>query len=332
MGKTLQLSFGSRRRLLVAAALWPVARVARGQASVAPMRIVTGFPPGGGSDAVARLLSDRLHDLLGATVLVENRAGAGARIAIEHVRTAPADGSVMLLVPDAVMFLYPHVYKSLGYDPERDFAPVARLVSLSLAMFVGPMVPAQVRSVADYVAWARADASRLVYGTTAAGATPHFVGAMFARRAGLPMTPAHYRGGAPGIQDLAGGHVPVLFGSITDGLAQLQLGRIRALATAGLHRAAGLADVPTFAEQGYADLVVEDGLGIHVPIGVPAEHVANLSEALLEAMRARNVPDALRGWGYEGAAEGAAEFAARLRRERLRWGPIIRASEFAAID
>lgn len=316
----------------MASALWPVARLARGQGNRPLLRVVTGFPAGGGSDAVARLVSDSLREVHGIVSLVENRVGAGGRIAIEHVRSATVDGSVMLLVPDATMFLYPHVYRSLGYDPARDFTPVARLASLSITMFVGPSVPAEVRTLADYVAWAKADASRLVYGTSAAGATPHFVGAMFASGAGLPMTPVHYKGGAPGIQDLAGGHVPVLFGSITDGLALMEAGRVRALATAGARRAAALPDVPTFVEQGHADLVVEDGLGVYVPKGASTEVVARLSELLLQTLRERKVLDSVRHLGYEAAPEGALEFAARLQRERLRWGPIVRAAGFTAID
>lgn len=321
-----------RRRLFLGVALWPAARFAWGQVDGPVVRIVTGFAAGGGSDVVARLVSERLHQAHGTVVLVENRVGAGARIAIEHVRNAVADGSVMLLVPDATMFLYPHVYRSLGYDPARDFTPVARLAGLSITMFVGPMVPPEVTNVADYAAWAKADASRLVYGTPAAGATPHFVGALLARRLGLPMTPVHYKGGAPGIQDLAGGHVPVLFGTIADGIALMQAGRIRALATAGPRRVAALPDVPTFLEQGHADLVVEDGLGVHVPKGTSADAVAKLSEELLRTMQERNVLESVRHLGYEAAAEGAIEFAARLQRERTRWGPLVRAAGFAAMD
>ena len=152
-------------------------------------RLVVGFGPGGTSDVAARAVSGSLREAMGGEVIVENRSGAGGRLAVEHVRSAAPEGGVALLVPDAMMFLYPHVYRSLGYDPERDLVPVARLANLAIALYVGPMVPATVVSVADFVAWVRADSRRAVFGTSAAGATPHFVGEMLARAAGLHETP-----------------------------------------------------------------------------------------------------------------------------------------------
>lgn len=321
-----------RRRLMAAAALLPLSMNVLAQTAGRTAHIVVGFAPGGAADGLARLMSEKLRGVAGSTVVVDNRVGAGARIAIDYTRTAAADGSVMMLVPDATMFLYPHVYKSLNYDVSRDFAPVTRLIGMSLAMFVGPMVPDTVKTVADYVAWVKADSKRLIYGTPAAGATPHFTGAIFARTANLDMTPVHYKGGAPGIQELAGGQLPVFFGSIADGLALVQAGKLRVLATSGEKRAALLPDVPTFAELGYKDLVVEDGLGIYLPIRVPNDQVGKLNDALQDALKAKDVLDAVRNYGFEISGEAPREFAARLQRERSRWGPIVKASGFAAID
>ncbi|MBI5719294.1 MAG: hypothetical protein HZC37_16625 [Burkholderiales bacterium] len=318
------------RRQLLAAALLPFAPASPAQARTA--YIVVGFAPGGAADGLARLMGDKLRGVAGTTVVVENRVGAGARIAIDYVRTAAPDGSVMMLVPDATMFLYPHVYKSLSYDVFRDFTPVTRLIGMSLAMFVGPMVPDSVKTVADYVTWVKADPKRLIYGTPAAGATPHFTGAIFARAAGLDMTPVHYKGGAPGIQELAGGQIPVFFGSTADGLALVQAGKVRALATSGAKRSALLPDVPTFADLGYKDLIVEDGLGIYLPIRTPADRVGKLDAALKEALKSKDVLDAVRNYGFEVSGEATSEFTARLRRERARWGPIVKATGFVAID
>ncbi len=304
----------------------PAARAGR------TIRIVTGFPAGAGADGVARVVSERLRQILNANVLVDSMPGAAARIAIEHVRTAPADGSVLLLVPDATMFLYALVYKTLKYDPVSDFTPLARLVSLSLAMFVGPMVPARVGTVAQYIDWAKSDPSRWIYGTSAPGATPHFAGAMFARAAGLALAAVHYQGGAPGIQDLAGGHLPVFFGSVADGIGLLPGGKIRALATTGSRRVAALGNTPTFAELGYRDLVIEDGLGIHAPSKLPVAVGAELSAALLQSLQSPEVNQMLRQRGFDVAPEGPREFAQRLQRERARWGPIVRASGFVAIE
>ena len=146
------------------------------------------------------------------------------------------------------------------------------------------------------------------------------------------MTPVHYKGGAPGIQELAGGQLPVFFGSIADGLALVQAGKLRALATSGEKRAALLPDVPTFAELGYNDLVVEDGLGIYLPIKTPTDQIGKLNGALQDALKAKDVLDAVRNYGFEISGEAPRAFAARLQRERTRWGPIVKASGFVAID
>jgi len=320
----------ARRELLVAAALAPLAPAGWAQARTS--RVVVGFAPGGAADGLARLLSDKLRVALAQTVVVDNRVGAAARIAVEYVRTAPADGSVMALVPDATMFLYPHVYKGLSYDPARDFIPVTRMIGMSLAMFVGPGVPESVKTVADYVGWVRSNTKNLVYGTPAAGATPHFTGAIFARAAGLDMTPVHYKGGAPGIQDLAGGQVPVFFGSVSDGAAMVQAGKVRALATSGTKRTGLLPEVPTFQELGYKDLVVEDGLGVYLPAQAPAEVVARLNAAVQDALKTRDLQDPIRNWGFDLSGEGPTEFAARLAQERKRWEPIVKATGFTAME
>lgn len=320
----------ARRELLVAGALASLAPAAWAQARTS--RVVVGFPPGGAADGLARLLSEKLRVATAQTVMVDNRVGAAARIAVEYVRNAPADGTVMALVPDATMFLYPHVYKALTYDPTRDFVPVTRLIGMSLAMFVGPGVPETVKTVADYVAWVKSNPKQLVYGTPAAGATPHFTGAIFARAAGLEMTPVHYKGGAPGIQDLAGGQVPVFFGSVADGVALVQAGKVRALATSGTKRTGLLPEVPTFQELGYKDLVVEDGLGVYLPAKTPAEVIAKLNALVQDALKTKDLQDPIRNWGFDVSGEGPPEFAARLARERNRWGPIVKATGFTVME
>ena len=325
------LSIGiARRELLVAGALAPLAPVAWAQQR--QLRIVVGFAPGGAADGLARLLSDKLRLATDSTVFVDNRVGAAARIAIEYVRNAATDGTVVALVPDATMFLYPHVYKALSYDPARDFAPVTRMIGMSLAMFAGPAVPEKVKTVADYVAWVKANPKHLVYGSPAAGATPHFTGAIFARAAGLDMQAVHYKGGAPGIQDLAAGQLPVFFGSTSDGAAMVQAGKVRALATSGTKRTALLPDVPTFLELGFKDLVVEDGLGVYLPVKTPAGAVAKLNASIQDALKTKDLQDPIRNWGFDISSEGPAPFAARLARERNRWGPIVKATGFTAMD
>ena len=328
----LQDARGVHRRALVGAALAGALGGRRVGAEERVARLVVGFSAGGTSDVAARALNNALRDVMGGEVVVDNRVGAGGRLAIEYVRVAPADGSVALLVPDTAMYLYPHVYRRLGYDPEHDFAPVARVANLAIALYVGPLAPASVVNLADYVRWVRADSRRAVFGTSAAGATPHFVGEMFARAAGLAMTAVHYRGGQPGIQDLVGGHLPAFFGAVPDGTAMQNAGRVRALATSGLQRSAVTPGVPTFAEQGYSDLVVEDGLGVYLPAAAPMPLVARLATALQEGLNGTEAQRAFAAIGLERAYEGPTLFAQRLRRERVRWAGIVRSSGFKAMD
>ena len=325
------LPAGLRRRdLLAAGALLPLALSARAQSGVG--RIVVGFSPGGAADGLARLAADKLRDVAAPSVIVENRVGAAARIAIEYVRNSTPDGTTMTLVPDATMFLYPHVYKQLAYDPARDFTPVTRLISMSLVMYVGPAVPRTVKTVKDYIEWVKTDPKNYVYGTPAAGATPHFTGAMFARAAGLDMQPVHYKGGAPAVQDLTAGHVPVVFGSTSDGLAMVQAGKIRALAVSAARRTAAMPDVPTFDELGYRDIVVEDGLGIYVPSKTPAATVAKLNAGLQAALKTKDLQTPIHDWGFDISGESPEEFAARLARERSRWQGIVKTTGFTALD
>src|SRR5258708_4721594 len=194
-----------------------------------PVHIIVGFPPGGGTDVIARILADRLRGAYASTVLVENKPGAAARIAVEYVKNAEPDGSVMLFTPDFPVTVYPHSFRSLSYDSLRDFIPVAPAAKSMLTYNVGPAVPESVKTLADYVQWCKANPEKAAYGTTAAGGTPHFVGLMLANEAGVPMTPVHYRGGAPALQDLIGGHVPASVNPISESMTQAKAGTIRIL-------------------------------------------------------------------------------------------------------
>lgn len=322
---------GMRRRdLLAAGALTPLAGGALAQAGVG--HIVVGFAAGGAADGLARLAAEKLRGVVAPNVVVENRIGAAARIAIEYVKASAPDGTNMVLVPDATMFLYPHVYKELKYDPAKDFIPVTRLISMSMVMYVGPAVPASVKTVKDYIEWVKTNPKNLVYGTPAAGATPHFTGAMFARAAGLEMQPVHYKGGAPAIQDLVAGQVPVVFGSTSDGIAMVQAGKARALAASASRRTAMFPDVPTFTELGFKDLVVEDGLGVYVPAKTPTDVVNRLNAGLQAALKTRDLQVPIRDWGFDISGETTSDFTERLNRERARWQAVVKATGFTAME
>jgi tripartite-type tricarboxylate transporter receptor subunit TctC len=329
----------TRRYLLAASAAglllngrWPRAFAqATGPAIKKPARIIVGFPAGGGTDMIARILADRLRGAYAPSVLVENKPGAAARLAGEYVKNAEADGSVMLFTPDFPITVYPHSFRSLNYDPLRDFTPVATTTKSMLTYNIGPAVPDGVKSLAEFIAWCKANPGKASYATTAAGGTPHFVGMMLATAAGVPMTPVHYRGGAPALQDLIGGHVPASVNPISEVLVHAKSGTVRILAVTGSRRSTFLPDVPTISEEGY-DVVIDSWLGVLVPARTPPLVVNALSSAINEAVRSGPMIDSLAKLGNEPAFQGPAQFAAIVEADIARWGPVVKASGFVAED
>jgi len=325
-----------RRSLLAAAAMAPLVSLlparAGAQAITKPARIVVGFPAGGGTDVVARLLAEKLRGKYAPSVIVDNRAGAAGRLSLEHVKAADADGSVMLFMPDFPFVLYPHSYKKLNYDALRDFMPVALCATTSLALSVGPMVPPEVKTVQDFVKWCKANPDKAAFASTSAGATPHFVGLMFSRAAAVTMNHVPYKGGAPAVQDLIGGQIACSFNPVGEVAQYAKAGRIRILATTAAKRATFLPDVPTMAESGYPDLTVELWLGMLAPAKTPADTVAKLEDALRDALKAPDVLEALTKFGYDAPFAGSTQFRDIIRKDYDRWGPIVKASGFTAED
>jgi tripartite-type tricarboxylate transporter receptor subunit TctC len=294
-----------------------------------PAHVIVGFPAGGGTDVIARILADRLRGSFAPTVLVENKPGAAARIAVEYVKNAEPDGSVMLFTPDFPITVYPHSFRSLNYDPLRDLMAVAPAARSMLTYNVGPAVPDSVRTLKEFVAWCKANPDKATYATTAAGGTPHFVGMMLAAAAGIPMTPVHYRGGAPALQDLIGGHVAASVNTISESLTQAKAGTLRILAVTGPQRSAFLPEVPTMVESGY-DVAIGSWLGLFVPAKTPAAVVEALSVAVSDAVKSPQMIESLAKVGNEPGFQTPAEFASTVRADIARWGPVVKASGFVA--
>src|SRR5919197_530851 len=327
----------TRRHLLAASAAGLLASAtsliprAQGQAIKRPVHVIVGFPAGGGTDVIARILADRLRGPYAATVLVENKPGAAARLAVEYVKNADPDGSVMLFTPDFPMTVYPHSFRSLNYDPLRDFTAVSPAARSMLTYNIGPAVPDSVKTLSDFVAWCKANPGKPSYGTTAAGSTPPFVGVMLANEAGVPITPVHYRGGAPALQDLLGGHVAASVNPISEILPSPKAGTLRVLAVSGARRSSFLPEVPTMTEAGY-NVVVESWLGVFVPAKTPADTVAALSAAIADAVKSPQMVESLAKIGNLPAFQTPAEFAAVVKADVARWAPIVKASGFVAED
>jgi tripartite-type tricarboxylate transporter receptor subunit TctC len=324
----------TRRALLAAAALatiGPGQPLLRAQTSKKALHVVVGFPPGGGTDLIARILAERLRGTYAPAVIIENKPGGAARAAVDYVKNADPDGSAVLLTPDFPITLYPHSFRKLSYDPLRDLVAVAPVSRSSLTFVIGPAVPENVKTLAGFVAWCRDNPGKAMFATTSAGGTPHFVGIMLASAAQLKMTPVHYRGGAPALQDLFGGHVPASVNPIGETLPYAASGMLRILAVASSERSRFLPDVPTMVEQGY-DVVVNTWLGVFAPAKTPAEVVRALNSAIGIAVRSPEMIEHLAMAGNEPMFEPPDTFAATVKEGLERWGPVVKASGFIAED
>jgi tripartite-type tricarboxylate transporter receptor subunit TctC len=324
----------NRRHLIATAAALaclPIAPLAQAQtATDKTARIVVGFPPGGAADAVARLLADQLRGSYAPTVIVDNKAGAGGRIGAQAVKAGETDGSQFLLTPASILTIYPHVYKKLGYDTLADFTPVSSVATVTFAFSVSSAVPASVKTVADYVAWAKANPKEANYGSPAAGATPHFVGTMLGKAAGLQLNHIPFKGGAPLVSDLLGGQIQAGVNVLPEVLPHAQSGKLRILAVSGAKRSRFLPNVPTFAESGFKDVAADEYFAVFAPAKMPAELVAKLNAAIQKALTAKPMIEGLEKLSFEVVGQSPAEFGKIVKGELDRWGPVVKASGFSS--
>jgi tripartite-type tricarboxylate transporter receptor subunit TctC len=262
-------------------------------------------------------------------VIVENRPGAGGRMANEGVKAAPADGAALLLTPSATMAIFPHSYAGrLRYDPFRDFAPVAHLCSFHVGLAVGRQVPAS--TLAEYVAWVRAGpAANGFYASAALGSTPHFVGVMLARAAGLQLTHVPYKGTAAAMLALTSGEIAALTTGVGDLRTLHDGGHARVLAINGELRDPALPDVPTFREQGY-DLVSTSWYALFAPAGLPAPMLQRLSAAALSGLADPALRRRIAAMGLQPTGHGPEGLAAILKADHERWGKTVRDAGFEA--
>ncbi|MCR0981107.1 Bug family tripartite tricarboxylate transporter substrate binding protein [Roseomonas populi] len=323
---------GTKRRALLAAGsaaglagvLGP--REAAAQMMDRPARLVMNFSAGGVMDTVARLYAERLRGVYAPQVIVDNRPGGAARIGIEAAKGAPPDGSTFLMTPETMMVLYPFIYpRTLRYDPQRDFVPVTGLSSFGFTWLVDANHPA--RSFPEFVEWARRQ-PEIDYATPAAGSTPHFVSVMMAKTLGLRLSHVPYREIAMAFADLNGGRIAAYMSVIGTAAEQHRSGRMRALAVTMPQRVPTLPDVPTFAELGFPQLTADEWYGIFLPAGTPQHLVAGLHGAIAGVAAAPEMRAALLKLEQYPVSTTPEQFAARLRAERDRWGPVVRDSGY----
>ena len=293
-----------------------------------PTRILVGFPPGGGVDAVARLLADKLRVSLNTNVLVDNRPGAAGRIALSELKRSRPDGRTLAIAPGGALTILPWLYPaSLGYDPVKDFTPVSRLTTLDLAMSVGPAVPPG--DVKAMFAWMKANPAKASYATSGAGSVPHFAGLVIAQATGVPLLHVPYRGGAPAIQDLIGGQVPLMIDSPAEVVEMHRNGKLRVLAVTGAQRTPALPDVPTLRESGI-DVVVDNFFGLYGPANMPAAATERIDKAVAQALASQDVRDKLLNLAMV-ADHGSPQLLASTQASQYkRWEDPIKRSGFKA--
>ena len=323
----------SRRILLEAAGATTLSALLPGMPAVhaqdKPLTIILGFPAGAGVDVLARMIADKLRGSMNRAVIVENRPGASGRTAVEYAKSQPADGSVVLIVPMSLMTIFPHTYRSLRYDPVKDFAPVTHLGAFSVALAVRSETP--VKTLKEYIALVKKDPAASTYGSTGVGTPSHFFVNMFERAAGISMTHVPHKGSADVLNNLMGGHIGAAILTVADISPQHSSGKFRALAVSGAGREPGMPDVPTFKEEGY-DIEGSFWYGAYTPAGASAAVVGRLNTHLGEAVRSPEIQAWALKSGLTLTGTNADTLAAAQRTDFERWGPVIQAAGFKAED
>ena len=309
------------------AAAWPLAAPAQRQGAAEtyptrPIRLIVPYPPGGGTDIVGRVLSDKLRESLGQPIVIENRGGAGGVLGTGLVAKAAPDGYTLLLVPTSHV-INPSIYAKLPYDTVKDFAPITMVASTATLMAVNPKVPAD--TVRGFVEAAKSNPkSPANYGSAGVGTVFHLTGQLFNELTGLTLQHVPYRGGGPTVAALLAGEVPLAFETILSLQSHVRAGSLRALAIISARRNATMPDIPTTAEAGFPQLVADNSYALFAPAGTPAPILARLHDATVATLSLPDVRDRLREQGAEVVGNSSAELAAYVSAEIPKWAALAR--------
>ena len=313
----------------IALGLWLCAAAGVASAQVdKPVRLLVGFAPGGSADIAARLLADRMKDDLKQSVVVENRPGAGGRIAAEAVRNGPADGSLLMLTPIVVTVLAPMVFTKLSYDPLADFAPVAHVANFQFGLSVAAAHPA--KNVQELVDWWKANRSMANFGSPAPGSLPHFFGVMIERSADVPLVHVPYNGGGPLMNAVMGNQVSSGIDTLVDQIELHRTGKIRLIATSGAQRSPLVPEVPTFAEGGLKVVEGTSWFAVYAPAKTPEATVRQLNASINKALAVPELRERYLKLGLEPTGGSPADLSARMAQDTARWAPVVKASGFKA--
>jgi tripartite-type tricarboxylate transporter receptor subunit TctC len=289
-----------------------------------PVRIIVAFPPGGGTDIVARLIAPRLGDLWGQPVVVENRAGASGTIGTEAAARAEADGHTLFMATMGNMTANQHLYPKMALDPLRALAPVTKVVDVHFVFMANPALPAN--SVQELIALAKQKPGEIPYSSSGPGGAPHLAMELFSRQAGVKLTHVPYKGSGPGMTDLLGGRVMMTMDSLLQGLPQIKAGKLKALAVLGPKRSALLPEVPTMSEAGVAGYSLTNWFGLLAPAGTSREVVLKINGDVIRILKDDEIRKKISDMGADVVGNSPEEFGAWMRAESAQWAEIIKSA------
>ena len=287
-----------------------------------PLKILVGFPPGGSADVMARLMADALRQDF-SPIVVENKPGAGGRIALNAVKVAKPDGQTVIVLPSGPMVLFPHVYKKLEYDAVKDFTPISLIAHFQFGVVSGPA--SQAKTVQEMIAKTKTDPSSASYGTPGLGTLPHFMGVMMEQAAGISLNHVPFQGGGPANNALLGGHIGYKFDVVSETAELHRSGKVRIIAVTGSKRDPQVPEVPTLKESG-VPMEATAWFGMYGPAHLPPEALKRLESAMVRAMKQPQVREQLTRLGYDPVGSTSAELAAAQRADLARWEKPIKAT------
>jgi tripartite-type tricarboxylate transporter receptor subunit TctC len=287
-----------------------------------PVRMIVPFPPGGTTDILARVAAQKLSEALGQQVIVDNRPGAGGNIGTELVAKAPPDGYTLLTDPGSTLTINPSLFTKLPFDPLKDFAPVTIMAAVPNLLVVHPSLP--VRNVKELIALAKARPDQLSYASTGAGQSTHLSMELFKSMARVKITHVPYKGSAPAITDLLGGHVLLMFDNMPSALPHAKAGKLRGIAVSTAKRSPVTPDIPTVAESGLPGFEVSVWFGVLATAGTPRDIVERLNRVLVKALQSADVRERLSSQGAEPIGNTPDEFTAQMKRDLVKWAKVVK--------
>jgi tripartite-type tricarboxylate transporter receptor subunit TctC len=295
-----------------------------------PIKMIVGFAAGGGTDVVARIMAQKMSEILRQTMVVENRTGASGMIAAQDVAKADPDGYTLMMGSQTTLAVAPHLYRKVTLNPEKDFAGVALTGASPLVLVVNPSFPAH--SVADVIAMAKADPGKINFGTGGLGTTPHMTAELFEHDAGIKLVHVPYRGEAGAINDLLAGQIPLMFANLSAVMGNIKGGTLRALAVTSAKRSPSVPDIPTVAESALPGFAAETWFGIVAPAGTPKEIRAKLNAAARESLARDDTRARFADLGMTNGSSSPDELDAYIKSEIVKWSQVIADANIQALD